>query len=79
MNPRGTLRDRGARKLAMLALGLGAVVGVGALTMGGLAPEVSAATQQAVVVLCGGALGASVGEHLTGGKAGAKRLEDRDG
>jgi len=63
----------------MMALGLGAVVGVGALTMGGLAPEVSAATQQAAVVLVLGALGANVGEHLTGGKAGAKGLGSRDG
>jgi hypothetical protein len=60
-----TLRDRGARKLAMLALGLCAVLGTGALTMAGLGEGVAEATQQAVVVLALGALGANVGEHLT--------------
>ena len=65
MSARPPLRDRGARKLAMLALGLGAILATGALTLAGLVPEVSAATQQAAVVVVLAALGANVGEHLT--------------
>ena len=49
----------------MLALGLGAILATGALTLAGLVPEVSAATQQAAVVVVLAALGANVGEHLT--------------
>lgn len=65
MSARPPLRDRGARKLAMLALGLGAVLATGALPLAGLVPEVAAATQQVCAVLVLGALGANVGEHMT--------------
>lgn len=56
----------------MLALGLGAILATGALTLAGLVPEVSAATQQAAVVVVLAALGANVGEHLSG-RVGAGR------
>ena len=68
MSARPPLRDRGARKIAMLGLGLGAVVACVAGGWAGLDVELVRVGVGGCVALTLGALGANVGEHLTAGR-----------
>ena len=68
MSARPPLRDRGARKIAMLALGLGAVLACVAGGWAGLDVELVRVGVGGCVALSLGALGANVGEHVATGR-----------
>lgn len=55
----------GTRKLWMLAMGLGALLTLGGLTLAGLPGDALAELAWPVTLLSASALGANVGEHWT--------------